>query len=193
SISSKFSENTSTDDSDTSVKTQQNWQSPTNHKHTLTFLLSSLDSESETQELPSYPEIQEVSILSQPEEPKVTMEQKMMRIPKNELIYSLFGVVENLHIWHSRALKIMKATGGGNNCEVLNEIEILDKKLLRVLGTPGKLGSEEDYSYEALSLPLQKNRSSQLESSDMSEDTVRTSEPPLPGTSIPYGPYKICG
>ncbi|RIB07155.1 hypothetical protein C2G38_2215302 [Gigaspora rosea] len=123
--------------------------------------------ESETQELPSYPEIQEVSILSQPEEPKVTMEQKMMRIPKNELIYSLFGVVENLHIWHSRALKIMKATGGGNNCE--------------------------DYSYEALSLPLQKNRSSQLESSDMSEDTVRTSEPPLPGTSIPYGPYKICG
>ncbi|CAG8722044.1 21981_t:CDS:2, partial [Gigaspora rosea] len=91
--------------------------------------------------------------------PKVMMEQKMTRIPKNELIDSLFGVFKKYVYLAFKGL----ATGG-------------------CWGAPGKRRNEV-YSYEAPSLPLQKTRSSQLESSDMSEDTVRTSEPP--GTSIP--------
>ncbi|CAG8779586.1 34434_t:CDS:1, partial [Gigaspora margarita] len=93
--------------------------------------------------------------------------------------------------------------------EVLNEIAILDKNghyyncyhlktessqnisaktvsvAPQVVGVPlENVGNEEDYSYEALSLAFQKNHSSQLESSDMSEATDRASEP----LSILYGP-----
>jgi len=94
---------------------------------------------------------------------------------------------------------------------VLNEIAILDKKghydncyhpkpeysqnisaetVSVVLGYPWKTWEMK----KTIDMkPLQKTRSSQLESSDMSEDIVRTPEHPSPGTSIPYGLYKICG
>ncbi|RIB07152.1 hypothetical protein C2G38_2147707 [Gigaspora rosea] len=84
--------------------------------------------ESETQELPSPPETLEISILVPAQmliiarsyvkhkKPKVMMEQKMTRIPKNELIDSLFGVFKKYVYLAFKGL----ATGAKISAEIVS-------------------------------------------------------------------------
>ncbi|CAG8813330.1 4028_t:CDS:2 [Gigaspora margarita] len=110
-----------------------------------------------------------------PKKPKVTMEQKTTRIPKNELIDSLFGAFEKFAYWTFKGLKDYVKQPESYLKEVLNEIAILDKKghynncyhlkpeysqnisaetvSVAPQGVEVSLenvGNEEDYSYEAL-------------------------------------------
>ncbi|CAG8613820.1 9264_t:CDS:2 [Dentiscutata heterogama] len=110
-----------------------------------------------------------------PKKPKVTMEQKTTRIPKNELIDSLFGAFEKYAYWTFKGLKDYVKQPESYLKEVLNEIAILDKKghynncyhlkpeysqnisaetvSVAPQGVEAPLenvGNEEDYSYEAL-------------------------------------------
>ncbi|CAG8733807.1 21636_t:CDS:2, partial [Dentiscutata erythropus] len=200
SISSKFSENTSTDVSDSSVKIQQNRQSP---RQSRTHPDTSSDSGSQQgvrrsrrtslrEKQTNYAEA--TSSSSSESEVKLGVRRRRLSSHKSgeDSVSSSNSDLESRPaIKRARSSRDSQSPKKSSSSSLS---EISENYLSSALDSESET-QEPPSPPETPSLPLQKRRSSQSESSDdTSEDTDRTSEPPSPpGTPIPYDPCKICG
>ncbi|RIB16382.1 PHD-zinc-finger like domain-containing protein [Gigaspora rosea] len=197
SISSKFSENTSTEVSDSSVKIQQNRQSP---KQSRTHPDTSSDSGSQQgvrrsrrTSLREKPTNYAEGTGSSSSESEVKLGVRRRRLSSREDSVSS----SNSDLESRPVIKRARSSRGSQSPKKSSSSslsEISENYLSSALDSESET-QEPPSPPETPSLPLQKRRSSQSESSDdTSEDTDRTSEPPSPpGTPIPFDPCKICG
>ncbi|CAG8521103.1 11369_t:CDS:2, partial [Cetraspora pellucida] len=200
SISSKFSENNSTDVSDSSVIMQQNRQSP---KHSRTHPDTSSDSGSQQgvrksrrtslrEKQTNYTE--PTSSSSSESEVKLGVRRRRPSSHKSgeDSVSSSNSDLESRPI--VKRVRSSRDSQSPKKSSSSSLSEISENYLSSALDTESET-QEPPSPPETPSLPLQKRHSSQSESSDdTSEDTDRSSEPPSPpGTPVPYDPCKICG
>ncbi|CAG8771029.1 3908_t:CDS:2, partial [Racocetra persica] len=200
SISSKFSENNSTDVSDSSVIMQQNRQSP---KQSRTHPDTSSDSGSQQgvrrsrrtslrEKQTNYAEA--TSSSSSESEVKLGVRRRRLSSHKSgeDSVSSSNSDLESRPI--VKRVRSSRDSQSPKKSSSSSLSEISENYLSSAPDTESET-QEPPSPPETPSLPLQKRHSSQSESSDdTSEDTDRTSEPPSPpGTPVPYDPCKICG
>ncbi|CAG8565230.1 11212_t:CDS:2 [Racocetra fulgida] len=200
SISSKFSENNSTDVSDSSVIMQQNRQSP---KQSRTHPDTSSDSGSQQgvrrsrrtslrEKQTNYTEA--TSSSSSESEVKLGVRRRRLSSHKSgeDSVSSSNSDLESRPI--VKRVRSSRDSQSPKKSSSSSLSEISENYLSSAPDTESET-QEPPSPPETPSLPLQKRHSSQSESSDdTSEDTDRTSEPPSPpGTPVPYDPCKICG